>query len=155
MRYREYICLPYICQSEYSGCMVKQPTFNMERFFQALGDDTRLRLLNLMGDQELCVCYFVEILGQPQPKISRHLAYLRNAGMVTVRRQGTWMHYRIVLPEHTGAAKILRETLAWMKDDRAMQSDRSRLSKACCSPEKYTLLQGAPLPTPIEACEAR
>ncbi len=135
--------------------MVNQSTFDMERFFQALGDDTRLRLLNLIGEQELCVCYFVEILGQPQPKISRHLAYLRNAGMVTVRRQGTWMHYRIVMPEHTGAAKILRETLAWMKEDRTMQSDRSRLSKACCSPEKYTLLQGAPLPTPIEASEAR
>ena len=51
----------------------------MEGFFQALGDNTRLRLLNLMGDQEICVCYFVEILGQGQPKISRHLAYLRRA----------------------------------------------------------------------------
>ena len=54
--------------------------FNVERFFQALGDNTRLRLLNLMGDQEICVCYFVEILGGPQPKVSRHLAYLRSAG---------------------------------------------------------------------------
>jgi DNA-binding transcriptional ArsR family regulator len=49
--------------------MAKQ-AFNVERFFQALGDNTRLRLLNLMGDQEICVCYFVEILGGPQPKIS-------------------------------------------------------------------------------------
>jgi ArsR family transcriptional regulator, arsenate/arsenite/antimonite-responsive transcriptional repressor len=135
--------------------MSKQATFDMERFYQALGDGTRLRLLNLMGDQELCVCYFVEILGQPQPKISRHLAYLRNAGMVTVRRQGTWMHYRIVTPEHAGAAKILGETLSWMKNDRAMQADRARLSSACCSPERYAALQGAPLPTPVECCEAR
>ena len=58
----------------------KSSTFNVERFFQALGDNTRLRLLNLMGDQEICVCYFVEILGQAQPKISRHLAYLRQRG---------------------------------------------------------------------------
>ena len=70
----------------------------MERFFQALGDNTRLRLLNLMGDQEICVCYFVEILGQGQPKISRHLAYLRRAGIVEARRDGKWMHYRIVMP---------------------------------------------------------
>ena len=63
--------------------------FNMERFFQALGDNTRLRLLNLMGDQEICVCYFVEILGGPQPKISRHLAYLRSAGIVAARREGS------------------------------------------------------------------
>jgi ArsR family transcriptional regulator len=66
----------------------KSPHFNMQRFFQALGDSTRLRLINLMGDQELCVCYFVEILGQPQPKISRHLAYLRRAGVVESRREG-------------------------------------------------------------------
>jgi len=60
----------------------------MERFFQAVGDNTRLRLLNLMGDQEICVCYFVVIPGGPQPKISRHLAYLRNAGIVAARREG-------------------------------------------------------------------
>ena len=129
--------------------------FDMEVFYQALGDGTRLRLLNLMGDQELCVCYFVEVLGQPQPKISRHLAYLRKAGMVTARRQGTWMHYRIVMPGHAGAAAVLRETLAWMKDDRSMQADRARLTKACCSPDKYAALQGAPLPIRVEVCEAR
>jgi ArsR family transcriptional regulator, arsenate/arsenite/antimonite-responsive transcriptional repressor len=65
-----------------------QQTFNVERFFQALGDNTRLRLLNIMGEQEVCVCYFVEILGGPQPKISMHLAYLRSAGIVAARRVG-------------------------------------------------------------------
>src|SRR4030081_1734805 len=54
--------------------MAAKQIFNVERFFQALGDNTRLRILNLIGDQEICVCYFVEILGGPQPKISRHLA---------------------------------------------------------------------------------
>jgi ArsR family transcriptional regulator len=133
--------------------MTRPAAFDMERFYQALGDGTRLRLLNLMGDQELCVCYFVEILGQPQPKISRHLAYLRSAGMVAVRRQGTWMHYRIVVPEHAGAARVLGETLAWMREDRRMQADRARLSKVCCSPKRSAALQGAPLPTPVEVCE--
>ena len=155
MRNCEYIVLANICQDEYSSSMGKQLDFDMERFFQALGDTTRLRLLNLIRDQEICVCYFVEILEQPQPKISRHLAYLRSAGIVQVRRQGTWMHYRIALPDHAGATKILQQTLAWMKEDRAMQADHARLSKACCSPKKYATLLGAPLPAPFEPSEAR
>ncbi len=132
--------------------MARNTPFDMERFFQALADKTRLRLLNLMGDQELCVCYFVEILGGPQPKISRHLAYLRNAGIVSARREGKWMHYRIVMPPHIGATQILRQTLDWLKEDKAMQADRTRLSKACCAPGRYDLA-GAPLPAPVsESC---
>jgi ArsR family transcriptional regulator, arsenate/arsenite/antimonite-responsive transcriptional repressor len=136
--------------------MAAKQTFNIERFFQALGDNTRLRILNLIGDQEICVCYFVEILGGPQPKISRHLAYLRSAGIVAVRREGKWMHYRIVMPPHIGAAQILRQTLGWLKDEKTMQADRARLTKACCSPTKYALLEDAPLPTTIQeaSCEA-
>jgi len=124
--------------------------FDVERFFQALGDRTRLRLLNLMGEQEICVCYFVEVLGGPQPKISRHLAYLRSAGIVAARREGKWMHYRIVMPPHLGAARILIQTLSWLKEEKAMQTDRGRLTKACCSPSKYALLEGAPLPVTIQ-----
>jgi ArsR family transcriptional regulator len=121
----------------------------MERFFQALGDTTRLRLLNLMGDQELCVCYFVEILNQPQPKISRHLAYLRRAGIVEARREGKWMHYRIAPSADASAAQLLRQTLAWLKADRAMQADRARLGKACCVPAKFVALKSAPQPTTV------
>jgi DNA-binding transcriptional ArsR family regulator len=80
---------PCIRQCEYIA-MATKVQFDLERFFQALGDKTRLRLLNLMGDQEICVCYFVEILGYPQPKISRHLAYLRGAGIIKARREGKW-----------------------------------------------------------------
>ena len=135
--------------------MAKQ-TFNVERLFQALGDNTRLRLLNLMGEQEICVCYFVEILGGPQPKISRLLSYLRSAGIVAARREGKWMHYRIVMPPHIGAAQILKQTLAWLKEEKAMQADRARLTKACCSPLKYALLDSAPLPITLQeaSCEA-
>jgi len=128
----------------------KSSQFNVERFFQALGDNTRLRLLNLMGDQEICVCYFVEILGQAQSKISRHLAYLRSAGIVAARREGKWMHYRIVMPENLGAAQVLRQTLAWLKEDRGMQADRARLSKACCGQAKFSALQGAPIPVAVD-----
>ena len=128
----------------------RQKFFDIERFFQALGDNTRLRLLNLMGDQEICVCYFVEILNQPQPKISRHLAYLRNAGIVTTRRDGKWMHYRIVMPPNEGATRVLQEILQWFKEEKTMQADRGKLSKACCTPEKFVSLLGAPLPAPVE-----
>jgi ArsR family transcriptional regulator len=130
--------------------MVRDKSFNIERFFQALGDNTRLRLLNLMGDQEICVCYFVEILDQPQPKISRHLAYLRSAGIVAARREGKWIHYRIVMPPDVGASQVLQQTLAWLRGERTMQADRSRLSRACCSPGKFEALQGAPVPTAVD-----
>lgn len=130
--------------------MAKKTAFGMQRFYQALGDTTRLRLLNLMGSQELCVCYFVEVLGQPQPKISRHLAYLRNAGLVLSRREGTWMHYRIATPGHAGASRLLKETLRWMQDDPDMIADSKLLTKACCSPEKFATLQGAP--APVSCC---
>ncbi|MBB5319431.1 ArsR/SmtB family transcription factor [Tunturibacter empetritectus] len=135
--------------------MAKQ-TYDIERFFQALGDSTRLRLLNLMGEQEVCVCYFVEILGGPQPKISRHLAYLRSAGIVSARREAKWMHYRIVMPPHIGAAQILKQTLEWLKEEKTMQKDRAQLVKACCSPSKYASLDGAPLPAQVldNCCEA-
>jgi ArsR family transcriptional regulator len=129
--------------------------FNLPQFFQALADTTRLRLLNLMGEQEVCVCYFVEILGAPQPKISRHLAYLRSAGIVSARREGKWMHYRVVMPAHIGASQVLRQTLDFLKEDRAMQADLARLTKACCSPAKYAL-DGAPVPAAVSqpCCEA-
>jgi ArsR family transcriptional regulator len=114
--------------------------------FAALADRTRLRLLNLMSGREVCVCYFVEILKQGQPKISRHLAYLRRAGIVSARREGKWMHYSIERPTDAGAAAILDATLASFSGDREMQSDLARLDKACCAPQRYVTLQGAPIP---------
>jgi ArsR family transcriptional regulator len=135
--------------------MARKAPFDLPRFFQALGDTTRLRLLNLMGDQEVCVCYFTEILGGPQPKISRHLAYLRDAGLVSARREGKWMHYRIVMPPHIGASQVLRQTLESLKNDKVMQADQARLTKACCSPAKFSL-SGVPLPAAVSepCCEA-
>jgi ArsR family transcriptional regulator len=129
----------------------RQSPFDMEGFFLALGDRTRLRLLNLMGDREICVCYFVQALEQSQPKISRHLAYLRKSGIVAARREGKWMHYRIVTPPNAGAAMVLQQTLEWLKDERSMQGDCDRLTKACCSPAKFVALQGAPMPALVQA----
>src|ERR1700727_487833 len=94
------------------------PEFSLHTLFRALTDATRVRLLNLIADREICVCYFVEILKMSQPKISRHLAYLRKAGIVAARREGKWMHYRLVIPNDQAAAPILRETLRHLRGGR-------------------------------------
>ncbi|MBZ5694351.1 MAG: metalloregulator ArsR/SmtB family transcription factor [Acidobacteriia bacterium] len=119
---------------------------SLDLLFRALADPTRLRLLNLIADREICVCYFVEILKTSQPKISRHLAYLRKAGIVAARREGKWMHYRLAVPRDEVAAKILRETLGHLRGKPEMQRDIARLSSVCCAPQKFVLLQGAPQP---------
>jgi len=126
----------------------------LDLLFRALADPTRLRLLNLIADREICVCYFVEILRISQPKISRHLAYLRRAGMVAARREGKWMHYRLAIPKDQAAASILRETLKHLRENPEMKRDISRLSSACCSPQKFELLQGAPAPAVVTATGA-
>jgi ArsR family transcriptional regulator len=95
--------------------------------FAALADPTRLRLLHLIDGQEVCVCHLVEILRQAQPKISRHLAYLRRAGLVTARREGKWMHYRFSPPADPAAAAILEQVLKALGGDVQMQSDRAAL----------------------------
>jgi ArsR family transcriptional regulator, arsenate/arsenite/antimonite-responsive transcriptional repressor len=132
--------------------MSNENRFDMELFFSALSDRTRLRLLNLMQKDELCVCYFPEIIGTNQPKISRHLAYLRKAGLVSVRREWKWAHYRIVEPKNKRAAKVLREVLEWIKEDEEMQRDQQKLLNLCCVPvqQQPISIQGAPRPLRLE-----
>lgn len=127
----------------------KDEKFDAAGFFLALSDRTRLRLLNLMGDDEICVCFFVEVLGEPQPKISRHLAYLRQAGVVTARREGKWMHYRIVEPPDPHAAHVFKEVRAWLREDEGLKLDRDRLIKVCCAPQMPVQLLGAPKPASV------
>lgn len=122
-----------------------------EELFKALADRTRLRLLSLLGDDEVCVCFFVEVLGQSQPKISRHLAYLRRVGVVAARREGKWMHYRVVEPADERAARVLQETRAWLAADQEMRRDRERLARICCSPRPPVQLRRAPRPAPVNA----
>ena len=127
-------------------------TFDDElMFFRALADYTRLRLLNLMGTDEVCVCFFVEVLRTNQPKISRHLAYLRRAGVVAARREGKWMHYRIVEPPDPHAARIFKEVRDWLKEDAEMQRDRERFVKVCCALQPPVQLRGAPRPASLSA----
>jgi len=119
--------------------------------FKALADHTRLRLINLIGDDEVCVCFFVEVLKINQPKISRHLAYLRRAGVVSARREGKWIHYRLVEPPDPHAANIFREVRAALPNDPAMKNDRARLEKICCAPQLPLQLKRAPMPASLVA----
>jgi ArsR family transcriptional regulator len=106
----------------------------LEMFYLALADKTRLRLLNLMRAEEVCVCFLTDVLGESQPKISRHLAYLRSAGLVEARRDGKWMYYRIIRPENEIARRVLDETLKGLKGRKDMQDDYEKLSAACDAP---------------------
>src|SRR5947207_14032925 len=91
---------------------MKKTAESLETLFLALADRTRLRLLNLMAGGEVCVCFFIEVLDEPQPKISRHLAYLRNAGLVSARREGKWANYAITPPAHPTARPAFEAVMA-------------------------------------------
>lgn len=79
--------------------------------FLALSDKTRLRMLGMMRYGEVSVGEFSDILGESQPKVSRHLAYLRSMGIVSTRRDGKWIYYRIQVSNSRGIERILKETL--------------------------------------------
>lgn len=131
--------------------MSKENSFDMESFFAALADGTRRRLLNLIGDDEVCVCYLVEVIDTNQPKISRHLAILKNAGLVSVRRDWKWSHYRITKPMNEQAAKVFEETLKLLKHDSEMQRDKKHMRNLCCAPasKQPVSIQGAPKPEKV------
>src|SRR5437763_13777969 len=116
--------------------MGKSRIERLEDLMLALADPTRLRLLSMMRRQEVCVCYFTAVLDAPQPTISRHLAYLRAKGLVQARRQGKWMHYRLIQPKDKAVAEALYQVLQAASGDSQIQADSKRLNAACCDPEK-------------------
>ena len=112
--------------------VAKPPT---ETIFRALSDRTRLRILNLLQGGELCVCHLVAVLDVPQPTASRHLAYLRRAGLVVARKEGLWMHYRLVPPRSKSHEMLLRCLAQCFKEEGVFARDREKLSSrvaACC-----------------------
>jgi ArsR family transcriptional regulator len=121
--------------------MSEKNGFDPELFFAALADKTRLRLLNLMAGGEVCVCFFAETLGTNNPKISRHLSYLKRAGLVSGRRDGKWMHYSIAEPEDDRAREVFKATMKMLRDDPTMQSDRQKLVAVCCAPTAPVTIQ--------------
>jgi ArsR family transcriptional regulator len=106
---------------------------NISLFFAALADPSRLRLLNLLSDREVCVCHLQSVLKTNQPKISRHLAYLRKAGLVQARREGKWAHYSLKKLDPT-LQQILRQTFSHLKSQPQIQKDRARLQQVMSNP---------------------
>jgi ArsR family transcriptional regulator len=92
-------------------------------FHAALADETRLRLLCLMRGGEVCVCHLQGVLGTNQPKISRHLAYLKRTGLVEARRDGRWMHYRLRKLED-GLSRSLAVALDQLHSEPKIRADR-------------------------------
>ena len=105
-------------------------------FFAALSDATRLRLLHLMKDGEICVCFLQGVLRSNQPKISRHLAYLRQAGLVEARREGKWIYYSLKKLE-SEPQEILMRALDHMDKQPQVKKDAKRLQEICCSPTRF------------------
>jgi ArsR family transcriptional regulator, arsenate/arsenite/antimonite-responsive transcriptional repressor len=130
---------------------MSRTSYDIEILFKALADRTRLRLISLIGDSEVCVCFFVSILKSSQPKISRHLAYLRRAGIVATRREGKWMHYRLTEPPDKHAARIFREVRAALAEHPELQRDREKLLQVCCAVQLPVQLRRAPRPLGLVA----
>ena len=107
-----------------------------EQLFKTLSDPTRLRLLNLLAEGEVCVCDLHGTLGLDQPKVSRHLARLRQAGLVDVERNGKWMHYRLARQGDPLVRNVLEGLRAWMRLHPRLNSERGRLGRVCCQNDK-------------------
>ena len=122
--------------------MGKNDQFNAELFFAALADKTRLRLLSLMRDGEVCVCFFAGTLATNNPKISRHLSYLKRAGLVSGRRDGKWIHYRINEPTDKKAREVFAATMKMLESNEEMKADRKRLVGLCCAPNAPIAISG-------------
>jgi ArsR family transcriptional regulator len=106
-----------------------------DRVFRAFADRTRLRILNLLTPGELCVCDLVRVLGSPQPKISRHLAYLRRAGLVRARKDGLWMHYSLAPANNKFHQKLLECLSCCFADVPVLAKDAKRRAKSCGADE--------------------
>ena len=120
----------------------------LEDVLKALGDKTRLRILALLGNNEVCVCHIHDSLGLPQPTVSRHLAYLRRSGLVSVRRDGVWMHYQISNSLPAGIQTVVNAAVGALKQMPRTAQDRKQFQRsfgelyvldrpgggACCAP---------------------
>jgi ArsR family transcriptional regulator len=121
---------------------MKQQLSQLENLFKALADSTRLRILGLLLTGEVCVCHIHESLRIPQPKASRHLAYLRRSGLVETRRQGLWIYYRLS-DSRDPIVRTIRQTVAHVLGHVGTihrDADRLRKKIGCGSPSPQETL---------------
>ncbi len=105
----------------------------VDLMFRAFSDRTRLRILHLLGAGELCVCDIVRVLELPQPTVSRHLAYLRRAGLVTARKEGLWSHYALAAAKDGFHRKLLECLACCFQDVPELARDARRLRRSGCA----------------------
>ena len=115
------------------------------QIYQCFCDPTRLRILHLLQEGELCVCHFQEILGEPQVKVSKHLAYLRTRGLVEARKEANWMFYRLpAKPSRELNANLaclqdcIREDAVFRRDAEKRSQPKAKFSAnspSCCAPK--------------------
>ncbi len=117
--------------------MLQTARLPVDRLFRAFADRTRLRILRLLQQEELCVCDLVSILKVPQPTASRHLAYLRRAGLVRVRRDQSWSYYSLAEPRNSFHANLLACLSSCFADVPEFARDDARRAKTkpgkCCT----------------------
>jgi ArsR family transcriptional regulator len=102
----------------------------LESVFKALADKTRLRILALLGNNEVCVCHLHDSLALPQPTVSRHLAYLRRAGLVDVRRDGVWMHYQVARALDPAVQTVVNAAVEALTGVQTTAQDRKQFQRA-------------------------
>ena len=106
------------------------PVQPLTSLMKALSDDTRLRIVALLGNGELCVCHITESLGISQPNASQHLKVLRDAGVVVSQRKGSWAWYQLAPQADPARSRVLRTLLDELQQAQAMAEDMQRLSTA-------------------------
>jgi ArsR family transcriptional regulator, arsenate/arsenite/antimonite-responsive transcriptional repressor len=116
------------------------------QFFAALADENRLRLLHLMRGGEICVCFLQGALNTNQPKISRHLAYLRRSGLVDARRDGKWMHYRLK-KQPARFQRLLEQAFKATEGEPQVKRDAERAKQIQCCPSKFGLSSPSEIPS--------
>ena len=121
----------------------------LDTMLRALADPTRLRILGLLNGGEVCVCHIHDTLEIPQPKASRHLAYLRRSRIVDTRRDGLWVHYRLAAIADPVVRTLFDSAMHCLGHVETIARDRKRLEKetGCCPVEST----GVP---PVACCAA-
>lgn len=103
--------------------------FKIDRVFRAFADETRLRILHLLSKGELCVCDLMSVLDAPQSKVSRHLGYLKRAGLVLDRREGQWRHYSLAKPRSSFQRRLIECVGGSLDEAPILEQDAQRLAK--------------------------
>jgi ArsR family transcriptional regulator len=117
-----------------ANMVAKAGTSRVDHMFRAFSDQTRLRILHMLRGGELCVCDIVDVLRVPQPKASRHLAYLRKVGLVSVRKEGLWSYYTLAPARSEFHQKLLDCLASCFSSVPALARDAERLGRPRCSP---------------------